>query len=117
MLPPAASIAGRPAICTGKVLLEVLNSAICTDNVPEFVIETFRYTGVPILTSPKSTVSGLTTSVWVLALVDENGLVSEPQPEMPKVSSREEAPNAKAQVAFRWLLDVLDLLFVWISCG
>jgi hypothetical protein len=117
MLPPAASVAGSPAASTWKLLLEVLNCAICTANVPWFVMETFRYTGVPTLTSPKSTVAGLTTRACVLALVDENGLVSAPQPERPKVSAREEAPNAIAQVAFRRLLDVADLLFVWISCG
>ena len=65
MLPPAASVAGSVPAFTVKVALEVFNSAICIADVPEFVIATLRYTGVPTFTSPKSTVDGLTTSADV----------------------------------------------------
>jgi hypothetical protein len=85
MLPPAASVAGSVPAFTLKVALDVLNSAIWTAEVPLFVMATFRYTGVPTFTSPKSTVEGLTTSAGVPELVEEKGLVSDPHPVRPRL--------------------------------
>ena len=94
MLPPAASVAGSVPAFTLKVALDVLNSAIWTAEVPLFVMATFRYTGVPTFTSPKSTVEGLTTSAGVPELVEEKGLVSDPQPESPRLSAIAAIPRA-----------------------
>jgi len=105
MLPPAARVAGRVPAVTVNVALEVFKSAICIADVPEFVITTLRYTGVPTFTSPKSTVDGLTTSAD--ELVEENGLVSEPQPESPKLS-----PVATNPTITNPATDLLELRFL-----
>jgi hypothetical protein len=84
MLAPAASVAGSVPAFTANMVLDVLKSAICTAFVPEFEIDTVRYTGVPTFTSPKSIVDGFSTRTGVL--IEENGFVSEPQPESPRVS-------------------------------
>lgn len=79
---------------------DVVRSEICTEKASEFVIETFRMTGVPTFTSPNSIVDGFTTSPGVL--VEENGLVSEPQPESPRVNARPARQTATTDpVAYR----------------
>ncbi len=97
MLPPAASVAGSAPEFTANVVLDVLKSAICTEDVPEFVIDTLRNTGVPTFTSPKSIVDGFTTSVGVL--MEENGLLSAPQPERPRLNAIDAAARAMTEPA------------------
>src|SRR5580692_4081700 len=101
MLPPAGRLAGRSPAFTVKALVEVLTCATCTADVPWFVIDRVRETGVPTFTSPKSIVDGLTTSAGVLALevVDEKALESEPQPERPMLSAIAVDPSTRTQTA------------------
>jgi len=115
MLPPGGRLAGSAFAVTEKALFEVLNCAISAGDVPWFVIDTFRKTGDPTFTSPKSTVAGLTTSPGVLEFVDDNALASAPQPESPKMSPVAAAPTAMAmaQPAIR----PLELFSLWREFG
>jgi hypothetical protein len=106
MLPPAASVAGSAPAFTVKVVVDVVKSAICTADVPEFVIETLRYTGVPTLTSPKSTIVGFSTSAGVLD--EENGLASAPHPDSPRLSPMVAIARAMTEPAMH-LLEFLSL--------
>lgn len=98
-----------------KALLEVCNCAICSEDVPGFVMDTFRYTGVPTFTSPKSIAVGLTTSADAFKLVDESAWEFAPQPESPRLSPMAATPSAMAtaQPAIR----PLELFFVWETSG
>lgn len=62
MLAPAGRLVGSVPAFTVNALLDMLNCAIWMVEVPGFVIDTVRNTGVPIVTSPKSIVEGLTES-------------------------------------------------------
>ena len=62
MLPPAGKLVGSVPAFTVNALLDMLNCAIWMEDVPGFEIETVRNTGVPIVTSPKSIVDGLSES-------------------------------------------------------
>ena len=89
-----------------KALLDVFTCAICSEDEPGFVMDTFRYAGVPTFTSPKSIAVGRTTSADVLEPVDENAGEFAPQPESPRLSPMAATPSAMAtaQPAIRpWL--------------
>jgi hypothetical protein len=79
----ARRVAGNDIELTVNAPLELLRSVNCKDEVPEFVMEMFFETAVPTFTSPNSTAVGVTMSG--AALVDENALESDPQPERPRL--------------------------------
>lgn len=87
-----------------KALLELVNCDIWTSDVPGLVIDTVRNTGVPIVTSPKSTVSGAICSAVELA--DANGLEFEPQPERARLSAAVATLKAMAPIVLRNLFSV-----------
>jgi hypothetical protein len=72
MVPPAGRLTGSVPAFTANALLEVLNCAICTEDVPGFVIDKVRDTGVPKFTLPKSMEDGLAVSAGT-EVDDENG--------------------------------------------
>ena len=62
MLAPAGRLVGSVPAFRVNALLDMLNCAIWMGDAPGFVIDTVRNTGVPIVTSPKSIVDGLSES-------------------------------------------------------
>ena len=95
-----------PAV-TLKALLEVLNCAICTGAVVGFVINMVLETGVPTVTSPKSSVVGLISRA-AFELVDANGLEFEPHPERARPSASVATHEGMHAIALRYLLFVLS---------
>ncbi len=67
---------------TANAVLELLRSVTCKGEVPEFVIEILLEAALPIVTSPNSTLDGLTTTGAAFA-VEENAFWSDPQPDSP----------------------------------
>ena len=68
-------------------------------DVPGFVIDTVRETGVPMVTAPKSIVEGFTESSAEGELAEANGWEFEPQPEKPRQNAIANIPSAIAQPA------------------
>jgi hypothetical protein len=69
-VPPAGRLAGSLVDCTVNAPLELLSCAMSIADVPWFLIVTFWEAGLPIFTSPKSTVRGLRFKA--VAFEDEN---------------------------------------------
>ncbi len=93
---------------TVKASLELLNCAICTEEVSRFSIVTVRNTGVPTVTSPKSMVAGLICRPAAAELVEENGLEFEPQPDRATQSAMVATPKTVPAIFPR------NLLIVWV---
>ncbi len=103
MLLPARRVVSTPLEFTVNDPPDTLNCPICTEVVPEFVIDTLRETGAPTLTSPKSIDEGLNDS-WA-ELDGENAAEFDPQPARPAIT--ETAATAIAQqilFPLRWPL-------------
>ena len=91
-------VVGSGVELTVNAALELLSSVICSDAVPEFLMEIFWDAPVPIFTSPKSTDDGVATTGSEFELLDENARESEPQPVSPRLNRMEQAAAPIAKV-------------------